>query len=166
MNKIGIYRWIIALLVVLNLTTVATILIHNHNEKSEQEESISIDSEQNIRVNGRYFRHEIGFDSDQMQIFRTANRKFQPTARNLLGKLDSLKYVSFDELNNPKPDTMQLNRIAAEIGHCHTELKRETHRFYLTVLHISTDEQARKIKNTFTPLFRGSNCSPMTNKQN
>ena len=164
MNKLALYRWTIALLVVLNLTTIATIWIHNSRDKSEQE-SIVVDPVQNIRVNGRYFRQEIGFDNDQMQIFRNANRAFQPTARKLLAQLDSLKMISFEEINKQQPDTIQLNLIATEIGNCHSDLKRETHRFYLTILSISTAEQSEKIKATFTPLFRGSNCSPLTNQQ-
>ena len=164
MNKLSVYKWTIALLVVLNLTTIGTILVHHTNEKQEQE-SILIEPENDIRVNGRYFRQVIGFDNQQMEEFRTINRKFQPEARKVLFQIDSLKNLSFEVLNQPAPDTAQLNSIAAEIGIRHAQLKKVTHHFYLQLRELSTDEQAIHLQQVFSPLFMSTSNSPMSNQR-
>lgn len=161
MNKSRVYKWIIALLVVLNLSTIGTILVNRyHNE--QQSESIVTDS--TIRVNGRYFRKEIGFDNKQMQHFRKANRTFQPRARQLLFQIDSLKQESFDELNELKPDTLHLNLLAAQIGEKHGQLKKATHSFYLAVKQACTPEQALRLREIFSPLFK--DATPCTDQKN
>ncbi len=164
MNKSTLYKWIIALLVVLNLTTAGTILVNRYRG---QQESESILTDSNIRVNGRYFRQEIGFDNDQMLVFRNANRAFQPEARQLLHQIDSLKQLSFVELNALNPDTLILNQLATQIGEKHGHLKVATHRFYLQVRSACTPEQAIQIQKIFTPLFKDETpCAPQQNKQN
>lgn len=164
MNKLSTYKLVIALLIALNLTTVGTILVNQYKVRQEKE-SILIDPESNVRINGRYFRHELGFDNHQMQEFRTVNRAFQPAARNLLMQIDSLKNESFVELNLATPDTVKLNRIASEIGNRHGQLKHSTHRYYMQVRTICTPEQAGKLQEVFVPLFRAAPCGATRNKK-
>jgi len=166
MNKINRYKWIIALLVVLNLTMAATI-VTKHYQGQQQQESILTDPDSNVRVNGRYFRQELGFDNDQMQVFRKANRAFQPEARLLLAQIDSLKLVSFEELNKPTPDTLLLHELAKDIGEKHGKLKLSTHRFYRQIRSVCTPEQAKELQNIFSPLFReAAPCSEKNNHKN
>jgi len=162
MNNSSIYKWIIALLVVLNLTTAGTILVNRYQSR-QQNETILTDS--NVRVNGRYMRQELGFDNEQMAVFRKANRAFQPEARKLLTQIDSLKQVSFVELNKLNPDTLVLNTLATQIGDNHGKLKQATHRFYIQIRSVCTPEQAKQFQTIFTPLFRDeAPCNRETNR--
>ena len=162
MNKTKLYGWIIVLLAVLNLTTIGTVVVH-HIQHTQLEDAFTLDSENNVRINGRYFKQELGFDSDQMQVFRTANRAFQPTARNLLSTIDSLKLAAFEELHHEQPDTLTLNQLAIEIGYQHGKLKQLTHHFYLQIKNTCNTEQALELQKVFSPLFRDDHCNTMNN---
>jgi hypothetical protein len=164
MNKTKLYGWIIVLLVALNLTTIGTVVVHHLQHKQEQK-TLILDPENNIRINGRYFRQELGFDNEQLQVFRVVNRTFQPEARAILEHIDSLKEKAFEELHGEHPDTVVLNKLAQEIGHQHGNLKYKTHHFYLTLKNTCNEEQAIKLQELFSPLFRDGSCSPMGNKQ-
>ena len=154
MNKtIKILIWIITLLVVLNLTTIGTILHHN---REEQEDNVSIVLDENRQnpLTGRYFRQALDFNDGQMEAFRKANRKFQPYATKLILEMDSLKTEMFNELNKPQPDSLKLRNLSDHIGEHHTELKILTNDFYLQLKSICDSLQRVQLAHTFLPLYR------------
>lgn len=157
MNKTKILVWTVVLLILLNLSTLGTILYHNYQEKNKTE-SIVIGQENQTRLNGRFFRHEMGFDHEQMSVFRTANQQFQPRVSTIIAQLDSLKLESYQQLNSTAPDTLQLNQLSEQIGALHSELKKETNRFYMTLRNVCDETQAEQLKAAFTPLFRDASC--------
>ncbi len=126
-KKNSIQIWVIALLVVLNLTTIGTIFYHNRQVK-DNEAAVVID-ESRAPLTGRYFRQTLRFDDEQMNAFRKANRQFQPQANLLIYEMDSLKTEMFIELNREQPDTIRLNSISDHIGRHHAELKKITNDF-------------------------------------
>lgn len=153
MNKTNkIMMWVIALLVVLNLTTIGTIVYHNQQEKDDST-AIVIDEGQ-PPLTGRYFRQTLGFDNDQMDVFRAANREFQPRANLLIYEMDSLKNEMFMELNKPKPDETKLNALSDHIGNHHAELKKLTNDFYLKIKSACNDAQCAQLERAFLPLYR------------
>jgi hypothetical protein len=110
MNKtVKILWWVIALLVMLNLTTIGTILFRNR-ESSDDNIAIVLDENRQNPLTGRFFRQTLGFDDAQMNIFREAHRSFQYRANDLIFGMDSLKNELFTELNSPTPDTLPLFR--------------------------------------------------------
>lgn len=157
MNKTKILSWTVVLLILLNLSTLGTILYHNYQEKTQME-SIVIGQENQTRLNGRFFRHELGFDSEQMAVFRMANQQFQPRVSIIIAQLDSLKIESYQQLNSEAPDTLQMNLLSEQIGTLHSELKKETNRFYMTIKSVCDESQAEQLKEAFTPLFRDASC--------
>lgn len=157
MNKTKILVWTVVLLILLNLSTLGTILYHNYQERTQME-SIVIGQENQTRLNGRFFRHGMGFDSEQMSVFRSANQQFQPRVSVIIAQLDSLKLESYQQLNSTAPDTLQLNLLSEQIGTLHSELKKETNRFYMTLRSVCDESQAEQLKEAFTPLFRDASC--------
>lgn len=158
-NKTKILWWIIALLAILNITTVATIIVHNYNEKEAD-----IIVEPNAQpINGRYFRHELGFDDSQMEVFRKNHRTFHHRANQIIADINTQKELMFENLQTANPDTVKLNTISKEIGSLHTELKEETVRFYISLAKVCNPEQKEKMKEIFTPLFINL---PVSNKGN
>ena len=115
MNKIKILYWIIALLVALNLSTIGGLLYH-HNQEQKDEMALIIDVENDTKLTGRYFRQVIGFNNEQMDAFRQANRNFQPVANQIIQQIDFLKQAQFEELKKTSPDTIKLNE---QIGRAH-----------------------------------------------
>jgi len=124
MNKtVKILWWVIALLVLLNLTIIGTILFRNR-ESSDNNIAIVLDENQQNPLTGRFFRQTLGFDDAQMNIFREVHRSFQYRANDLIFEMDSLKNEMFTELNSPTPDTIRLNELSEQVGRHHAELKR------------------------------------------
>ncbi|MEI6752229.1 MAG: hypothetical protein WCK78_03585 [Paludibacter sp.] len=158
MNKTKLLIMAVVLLVVLNLTTIATILYHNYKESAEQE-VIVLGNESNNNLNGRFFRQTIGFDNSQMMTFREANREFQPKANGIIFQIDSLKNEMFSELKKAKSDTVKLNNLSLNTGALHAQLKKETNRFYLKIKTVCTAQQLKQLQTTFTPLFCNTACN-------
>ena len=157
MNKTKLLIWAVVLLVVLNVTTIGTILYHNYTE-SVNSKTIVITAEGTNMLNGRFFRQTLGFDNAQMVTFREANREFRPKANRIIYQIDSLKNEMFTELKKTKSDTIKLNRLSLETGALHADLKKETNRFYLKIKTVCTPEQLEQLQTTFTPLFRNPAC--------
>lgn len=150
-NKTKKIWWIVILLIILNITTILTIIVHNYNEK-QADESIIIEPETKP-INGKYFRQELGFDNDQMEVFRQSNRTFRQQANRIVVEINFQKELMFTELQATDPDTVKLYQLSKEIGQLHTELKEATVQFYLSLNEVCTREQKEKMKEIFTPLF-------------
>lgn len=154
MNKtVKILWWTIALLVVLNLTTIGTILLRNR-ERSSDNIAIVLDENRQSPLTGRFFRQTLGFDDAQMNHFREAHRTFQYAANDLIFGMDSLKNEMFAELNNPTPDTIRLNELSEQVGSLHAELKKITNAFYLQLKTVCDATQCEQLQQAFLPLFR------------
>lgn len=151
MNKNKVLVWIIVLLAVLNITTIATIVYHVRQDKKNAETSIVIGS--GNPLNGSYLRSEVGFDDEQMDAFRSANKEFRPVSNEIIYKMDSLKHLMFDEINKEPIDSLKINQLSKDFGELHAQLKEITNKFYLQLKSISTPEQSEKLKETFAPLF-------------
>jgi len=154
MNKtVKILWWIIALLVVLNMTTIGTILLRNR-DKNNDNTAIVLDENRQNPLTGRYFRQTLDFDDAQMNIFREAHRSFQYRANDLIFGMDSLKNVMFAELNSSTPDTNRLNDLSQQVGSHHAELKKITNTFYLQLKTVCDSTQCDQLQQAFLPLFR------------
>lgn len=153
-NKILL--WIIALLVVINLTTIGTIVYHNFIEKSDAP-AIILDKTGRNPLNGKYFRQTLGFSNTQMEVFREANHKFQPHAQALIIEMDSLKTEMFAELNKSAPDSLKLTTLSQHIGMHHAELKQITNHFYLIVKSVCDSAQQQQLQKTFLLLYKDEN---------
>ncbi|MBK5195938.1 MAG: hypothetical protein JJE08_07930 [Proteiniphilum sp.] len=145
--------WVIALLVILNLTTIGTILIRN-SEDSEENIAIVLDENRQNPLTGRFFRQTLGFSDAQMELFREANQTFQYAANDLIYEMDSLKNELFAELNSPAPDRTRLNELSDHVGSHHAELKKITNDFYLQLKAACDSSQCEQLQQAFAPLFR------------
>lgn len=154
-NKTKRLWWVITLLALLNITTIVTIIINNHSHienENKIEETLVIDPESRP-INGKYFRHELGFDNSQMEVFRQSNRKFRKKANLLVDSIYETKQLMFHELQIATPDTIKLHQLSARIGSLHAGLKDATVEFYLSLSKVCNTEQQEKMKEIFTPLF-------------
>lgn len=154
MNKTNKILWfVVALLLILNLATIGTIIYHNKQHKDD-DLAIVLDANQQNPLTGRFVRRELGFDDEQMDIFRQANRSFHIVANNLLYEMDSLKVEMFEELNKEAPDTLKLQELSQHIGMHHVKLKDITNQYYLKLKSVCDSGQCEQLKEAFQPLFR------------
>lgn len=149
-SKVKILWWAVGLLLVLNITTIATILYHTTG--SDEQEILIIEPGAEP-LNGHYFRRNLGFNSDQMEVYRTANRTFRSRATQIVADIESNKEQMFTLLNPVNSDTIAIREVSATIGNLHKELKDATATFYLTIKACCTDQQQIELRKIFTPLF-------------
>jgi len=155
-NRQRILLWIIAVLVIFNIATISTIFYHKHTENLERE-SVVLDNKGTV-LKGKYFRHSLGFDNEQMDAFRNANRVFKHSARESVQNIELLKQQMFFELQKAKSDTRKLDSISTQIGIQHAELKKSTCEFYLNIKNVCTPEQLKKFESSFNSLFTNDGC--------
>lgn len=150
-NNRTLLVWLVVLLAVLNISTVATLLYHNRHHKQNNEVLMSGSGQ--VAFNGSFFRHQLQFDSLQMNAFRLAQRNFQPKVKQILLAIDSLKNAMHVELTLTAPDTVRLNTLSLGIGAYHAELKVATYKFYLSLCDACTPNQKTQLQQHFLPLF-------------
>ena len=158
-NKVKILGWAAGLLLVLNITTIATVLYHTAN--SDKQELLIIEPNAEP-LNGRYFRQNLNFDDNQMKVFEEANRLFRRNANQIIAEIEKSKEQMFAELNSPNPDRTKIDKTAAEIGNLHKELKEATATFYLSLRNCCNEQQQTELTKIFTSLFR--NPTPICGK--
>lgn len=151
-SKIRNLRIAVFMLLALNLATIATIVYHNRQEGKEIDNIVISPGTQ--PVNGRYFRQHLGFDNNQMQVFRDANQRFRRSANDLIGNINRQKELLFIELQSAEPDPDKIRAISEQIGLKHAQLKEATAEFYITVNAVCNAEQKEKMKTLFVPLFQ------------
>ncbi|MGE4568197.1 MAG: hypothetical protein AB7C90_03325 [Bacteroidales bacterium] len=151
--------WLVVLLAVLNISTVAALLYHKQQHKQNNE--LLMAGSGQVAINGSYFRHQLQFDSLQMSGFRHAQRNFQPKVKEILMAIDSLKGAMHTELTGAHPDTLLLNRISHRIGENHALLKKETYKFYLSLCTLCSVQQKEQLQQTLLPIF----CDCAGNRQ-
>ena len=155
-NKLRYWKWAAILLGVLNIFTIGSFVYHRYTETKVQQPPV-IDNGAGSRLNGRFFRHEIGFDEAQIEQMRIVNQTYNPKANRIVMTIDSLKLELFAELNRTNPDSVKLDLLSDEIGNLHAALKKNTNRYYLKIQSMATLEQSEKIKEAFFPLFEDEN---------
>lgn len=153
MNKVKTLRWFVVLLVLLNLSTIISIVYHKYQETGDND-VIVFDASSESRLNGRYFRQTLGFNNNQMEAFRQANRTFQPKANAIIFRIDSMKNDVFTELKNDNSDTVKLGHLSENIGIQHSALKKAINQFYLEIKDVCTTEQKEQLNEVFSPLFK------------
>lgn len=162
MNKSRILIWLVVLLSVLNLSII-TVVVYHHIQEQKALSGITIDAEGQSCLNGRFFRQHLGFDDDQMVVFRKTNQEFQPKAQGVILQLDLLRTEAFDLLNQENSDSLRLKEISSQIGVLHEALKNATNTYYLGLKSVCTPQQEVLLKEVFTPLFRDASFNSSNN---
>jgi len=156
----NIYRkewmvWAIIALLVLNLSTWATIYWHTRSGgvTDKQGGQSGMAENTSIRYSGRYFRDELNLDASQMSEFIAFNPLFRQNVRQINQEMARLKHQMLEELSGPECDTLKLNELSDSIGLCHALLKKETYRYYVSIKTICTPDQQQKLKLIFSDIF-------------
>lgn len=153
LRKTQILTWMVVLLVVLNAVTIGTIIYHQRQEKNGAAD-LSIGTYGGANpLNGRFFRQEMGFNTRQMEAFRELNQAFRPASMEITFRIDSLKEEMYNQLTGGKADSLVLQKLAAEIGLLHGQLKIETVRFYIRLNALCDSQQQERLAAVFKPLF-------------
>ena len=154
-NKYSILIWAIVVLVIMNVTTIITVVYHKF--QFDKIVSSTVDAKQaeieSERFSGRYFRDELNMSNAQMEKFKVINPVFRPKAKFITIELAEKRKQMLVEMATAKSDTSRLNALSDSIGQLHSELKRVTYRYYLEMKAICNPEQQVKLEKLFGEMF-------------
>jgi Spy/CpxP family protein refolding chaperone len=148
--------WVIAALVLLNISTLITVVYHNKHTLVT-EAGITADSVKSentsVLYSGRYFRDELNLTEEQMDKFSQFNPVFRQAARAINIKLSEIRHEMLVEMAGKISDENKLNHLSDSIGYLHASLKKTTYRYYLSFKNICTPEQQQKLEQLFGEMF-------------
>ncbi|MDR2908231.1 MAG: hypothetical protein LBU91_09630 [Bacteroidales bacterium] len=153
MDKHKILCWVICLLVILNVSTIVTIVYKNLQTQAHEQTTVVIEAG-TVSLSGQYFCQMLELCPEQKCQFCPRHKVFRAKAGKITENIDNAKRAMFQEMHRPNPDLESLDEISEEIGNLHEELKNITVDFYLSVREVcETPEQKKKLKDLFAPLF-------------
>jgi len=156
-NRLSILKWAVVALVVLNLSTLATIFYQRRADLiSNSEDTVEINGNtvsSADKFSGRYFRDKLRFTTEQMHEFQKFNPEFRNKAKEINIRLEELRHAMLDEMVSSDPDTMKLNEMSGSIGEQHRELKKITFGYYLDLKSICNPDQQLLLKELFSETF-------------
>ena len=153
-NTYRIFIWIIAILLATNLSMGISFLYHKQQDKQimEQMEEATIEVPAQRRT--RFFREQLNLRSDQMGTFRNLNRTFNRTAWDITHQLELLRIEMVSELGKDNPSKKKLDSISEEIGKLHTQLKKETIDYYMSMKTECDETQQKKLNEIFISMLK------------
>lgn len=153
--------WSAVVLLVLNITTLATIAFQaiqdNTISKSEQLEKDEKAGDSSEKISGRYFRDKLAFTSEQMNSFSKINQRFRSEAVSIQVQLSDIRRNMLEEMSAEKSDTSKLNNLSEELGSLHARLKVISYQYYLDIKALCNSDQKIKLKEIFKTFFDTEN---------
>jgi Spy/CpxP family protein refolding chaperone len=146
-------RIVVAILSLFAITVIATAVYKKVAINNISEDTIIIDIE-STPLNGRVLRHQLGFDSNQMDQYRDITREFRHKANEIIHSINNAKIELFNELKSEDSRRKEIEKWSNIIGEGHKRLKIESSEYYLKLKEICTPEQKIELSKIFTPLFK------------
>jgi hypothetical protein len=155
-KKYSFLVWAIVILAVMNLTTIITLLYHQH--KAEKSDSVKVPEQlisenTSAKFSGRYFRDQLGLSSNQMARFAEFNPVFRQDVWSINLEMADIRRRMLIELAKEKSDTSRLYMLSDSIGYLHSELKKLTCRYYMDFKNICDNQQKGKLEQMFGEMF-------------
>jgi hypothetical protein len=147
-NKCRVLKWVLAIIVVINLSMGASFVYHRQLAKNNTQVEGSIPDIPDIQRT-RFFREHLNLDPGQVEKFRDLNRNFNRSAWQIQHQLSALRVEMVHEMGVHQPDKVKLDNISNDIGRLHTTLKNETIQFYLALKEICNEEQGKDLNALF-----------------
>lgn len=153
-NTYKTFIWIIAILLATNLSMGISFLYHKHQDKQllEQMEETNIVVPAQRRT--RFFREQLNLGHNQMDTFRKLNQTFNRTAWDITHQLEFLRIEMVSELGKDNPNKKKLDSISNEIGKLHTQLKKETIDYYMSMREECNETQRKKLNEIFMSMLK------------
>lgn len=148
--------WAIAVLAVMNLTTLLTIIYHK-SKSAEKEIIVTPDQARSettsVKFSGRYFRDALNLSDEQMKMFSEFNPEFRQKVMAINRNLEIKRKEMLAEMSKKNCDTNRLNLLSDSIGYLHAGLKKQTYLYYMNFKRICNEEQQEKLEQLFGEMF-------------
>ena len=139
--------WIIVILVIMNLTTIITIMYNRSHLPDQALISTSnkvITDDVSMKYSGRYFRDELDLSMKQMKKFSEFNPEFRQAVMAINRAMAEKRHEMLIEMAKNGCDTISLNILSDSIGYLHAALKKKTYKYYMDFKDICNQQQQKK----------------------
>lgn len=155
-NKCRWMIWIIVILVVMNLTTIITIMYNRSHLPDQALISTSnqgMTDDTSMKYSGRYFRDELDLSMEQMKKFSEFNPEFRQAVLSINRAMAEKRHEMLIEMAKNNCDTISLNMLSDSIGDLHAALKKKTYTYYMDFKDICNQQQQKKLEQLFGEMF-------------
>ncbi len=148
--------WAVILLLILNLSTIATILMQRRDRSASSFSPVLLSQNisQGNRIGaGRFLSDRLGLSPDQVEKGLAINAPFRASAAEITDTLLKIRNVLFEEMRKANPDTALIRHYSKEIGAQHAALKWLTAQYYLDLKKMVKPSQWQNLDQWFGPVF-------------
>lgn len=150
-RKMKLAIWVVVILTVTNLATIATIVYHSYERGHKppfQENS------KDHQGPGKFFlQKELGLNPQQEEKFLVNRNTFFNESKIVFTELESKRNAIIKEISKENPDTVLLFQYSNDIGKLHATLKGLTIRHLLVLKKICNKEQNSKLDSLYQRLI-------------
>jgi len=151
LTSISLKSWLIILLILFNISTLATILYRCYTV--EVPEPRLVDQRMPPPPPDDIMFKRLDLSDKQVEEIAPVRQIYLNEARKTAKELQHKRFEMLDELALNSPDSVKLNQIAREIGDLHYHLKHVTFMYYLKMKAICSDEQQKQLLHMFKAML-------------
>jgi len=143
MDKRKLLIGLILFLVITNLVTILTVVLRDKSPDPSGTKATATLVQEGIPDTQRtlFFTRQLKLDSDQQQQFREIHWNYIRKAKLISYDMSLLRDSLLNSMDEDQPDSVQLNELSEQIGINHTELKKLTVQYYISLKSICDPEQ-------------------------
>jgi Spy/CpxP family protein refolding chaperone len=138
-----ILKWIIAVLLIFNITAGVTILLHVSAEKPNPPQNPQTD----------FLKQELNLNDEQSHGLGRIRSEFRLTSQPIADRIKETRKAMIDEMGQKQPDTILLKQLSDELGHLQGEITYQIANQYLNIKDICTPDQALRLNSAYQYLF-------------
>lgn len=135
--------WLVAVLLIFNITMGITIFIHLSNEKSSPEQTQEND----------FLKNELSLNNEQVQGLGRIRSQFRATSEPVALRIRVTRQQLVDEMSKNQPDTLKIKKLSDEMGKIQGELTYKIATQYLDIRDLCSPDQALKLNASYHYLF-------------
>lgn len=155
----------IVILIIINISALVTIILHNRFERNQYSEKVFQDNNPKQQGMNYFLRNELKLNNEQFDSFQTINRTYFEKSRNIAIKLHENRILMIEEIANKNPNIEKLDQIAREIGNLHYELKNNTINHFLELKSVCNEEQQVLLQQFFFRLIDEQEQGPFRRRE-
>ena len=143
----------VILLIVINLSSLATIYFHKKVRDKKLEEFQYRQEQIHIRGMYRFLKDELQLNNSQFQLFQEINHSNMIKSQNIAEKLNKSRHYMMAEIAKPIPNQKKLDSYAKDIGDLHYELKKLSINHFMELKEICDEEQQEGLQKLFMQMI-------------
>ncbi len=141
--------WLVAILVVLNISTLAMLWMQNNRHHRGMDRMERRDAGKKNRM-----VKALNLTDSQAQQFKALKEAHREQVKKIRENIGAQKNLKMTALTSNPADTVTLNQLDQKIGNLHVEMEQSLSQHYNDLRAICNDEQKELLKERFQKIFK------------